>query len=249
MKISVVINTYNAEQHLDKVLESVKSFDEVVICDMHSTDRTIEIAQKYGCRIVYHAKEKYVEPARNFAIQQAQYDWILVVDADEVIPAALKEYLYNQLDKKDCPAGIFIPRKNYFMGRFMRIAYPDYNLRFVKKDATFWPPYIHSHPIIEGKIIKIPAKYVGLAMEHLANDRIEQILTKNNVYSSAEVVRRANQKVSIGHIIVSPFFRFIKLYFFKGGFRDGMPGFLFSIYKAQYKFDTLAKMAESQYRN
>lgn len=248
MKISVVINTYNAEQHLDKVLESVKSFDEVVICDMYSTDNTVEIAQKHGCRVVYHAKENYVEPARNYAIQQAQNDWVLVVDADEIIPSALKDYLYNQILNKDCPAGIFIPRKNYFMGRFMRLAYPDYNLRFVKKSATYWPPFIHSHPKIEGRIMKIPAKSIELAMEHLADDRIEQILAKNNVYSSAEVVRRANQRVNMSQILFSPLLRFLKFYLIKGGFRDGSAGFLFSMYKAQYKFDTLAKMAEYQYR-
>ncbi len=96
--------------------------------------------------------------------------------------------------------------------------------------------------------MKIPAKSIELAMEHLADDRIEQILAKNNVYSSAEVVRRANQRVNMSQILFSPLLRFLKFYLIKGGFRDGSAGFLFSMYKAQYKFDTLAKMAEYQYR-
>ena len=72
-KISVVINTYNAEQHLEAVLKSVQSFDEVLICDMESTDSTLEIARRYGCRIVSFPKKNYVsaEPARTFAIQSA----------------------------------------------------------------------------------------------------------------------------------------------------------------------------------
>ena len=85
-KISVVINTYNAEQHLQRVLDAVKDFDEVLVCDMESTDSTLEIAQKNGCRIVTFPKadHKSAEPARTFAIQSASSPWVLVVDADEM---------------------------------------------------------------------------------------------------------------------------------------------------------------------
>lgn len=65
MKISVVIQTYNSEQFLERVLNSVKEFDEIVVCDMYSTDRTIEIARKFDCKIVYHKKTDFCEPARN----------------------------------------------------------------------------------------------------------------------------------------------------------------------------------------
>ena len=91
-KISVVINTYNAEQHLAKVLDAVKDFDEIVICDMESTDSTLDIARQYGCKIVTFEKKDYtiVEPARNFAIQSATYPWVLVVDADEIVTPELR---------------------------------------------------------------------------------------------------------------------------------------------------------------
>ena len=89
MKISVVINTYNAEKHLRTVLDTVKDFDEVVICDMHSTDSTIAIAEQYGCKIVYCERAPYVEPARNYAIAQASHPWLLVIDADETVPEKL----------------------------------------------------------------------------------------------------------------------------------------------------------------
>jgi len=68
MTISVVIHTYNSEKYLEECLESVKSVEEIVICDMHSTDRTIEIAQKYGAKIVYHENLGFADPARNFAL-------------------------------------------------------------------------------------------------------------------------------------------------------------------------------------
>jgi glycosyltransferase involved in cell wall biosynthesis len=72
-KISVVINTRNAEQHLQQVLEAVKGFDEVLICDMESEDHTLDIARQYGCRIVTFERKNYniVEPAREFAIHEA----------------------------------------------------------------------------------------------------------------------------------------------------------------------------------
>ena len=135
MKISVVINTYNAEKYLERVLEAVKGFDEILICDMYSTDNTIPIAQKYNCTIIYHENTGYVEPARNYAIQSAKYPWVLVIDADEIVPPALKDFLYKRIQEENCPSGIRIPMKNYFMGRFMHCVYPSYLLRFVKKET------------------------------------------------------------------------------------------------------------------
>ena len=74
LKISVVINTYNASAHLATVMDSLTKFDEIVVCDMHSSDNTIDIAKGYGCRIVYQEKMSFVEPARNFAIQAASHN-------------------------------------------------------------------------------------------------------------------------------------------------------------------------------
>ena len=116
-KISVVINTYNAERLLKKVLESVKDFDEIVVCDMESTDATVEIACQHGAKVVTFPKadHKSAEPARTFAIQSAQSPWVLVVDADELVTPELRDYLYSRISQPDCPAGLYIPRKDYFM--------------------------------------------------------------------------------------------------------------------------------------
>ena len=96
-KISVVINTFNAEKHLQKVLDSVSGFDEILICDMESTDSTLDIAKRYNCKIVIFPNKGYLsaEPARTFAIQSAANNWVLVVDADELITNSLRQYLYN----------------------------------------------------------------------------------------------------------------------------------------------------------
>ena len=84
-KISVVINTYNASLYLEQVIEAVKSFDEIVVCDMESTDNTRDIARRNGCKVVTFPKadHKSAEPARTYAIQQASSKWVLVVDRSE----------------------------------------------------------------------------------------------------------------------------------------------------------------------
>ena len=97
--ISVVINTYNAEEHLAECLEAVKDFDEIVVCDMESTDHTVEIAKRYGCKVVTFPKGniRICEPARQFAIGSASHPWVLVVDADEIITPELRQYLYERV--------------------------------------------------------------------------------------------------------------------------------------------------------
>ena len=147
-KISVVINTYNAEQHLSACLEAVKDFDEVVVCDMESTDRTVEIANEHGARVVTFPKgeHKSAEPARTFAIQSATNPWVLVVDSDEIIIPELRAYLYHRIQEPDCPAGLYIARRNRFMGRYKCGTGHDYQLRFFVREGTVWPPYVHTFP-------------------------------------------------------------------------------------------------------
>lgn len=247
-KISVVINTYNAEKHLKVVVEAVKDFDEVLVCDMESTDSTLTIAREMGCRIVTFPKNgvSIVEPAREFAIHEAANEWVLVVDADEIVTPQLKDYLYRRIKEADCPDGIAIPRKNYFMGRFMHSCYPDYILRFFRKEVTHWPPVIHTSPVVEGRVERIPKKHKELAFEHLANDSVADILRKNNTYSDYEVVRRRHKNYGIGALIGKPLFRFFKSYFLKGGCRDGIPGLIHAKLDSMYQFTIVAKLMEER---
>lgn len=245
-KISVVINTYNAEKHLQKVLEAVKEFDEVLVCDMESTDGTLDIAREYGCRIITFPKNgvSIVEPAREFAIREAANEWVLVVDADEIVTPQLKDYLYRRIGEADCPDGIAIPRKNYFMGRFMHSCYPDYILRFFRKEVTHWPPVIHTSPVVEGSVERIPKARKELAFEHLANDSVADILRKNNTYSDYEVPRRRHKHYGIGALIGKPIFRFLKSYLLKCGFLDGIPGLIHAVLDSMYQFTIVAKLME-----
>ena len=249
-KISVVINTRNAEQHLQQVLEAVKGFDEVLICDMESEDHTLDIARQYGCRIVTFERKNYniVEPAREFAIHEARYDWVLVVDADEVVTPELKDYLYSRIKEVNCPDGLYIPRKNYFMGRFMRCHYPDHILRFFRKDKTHWPAIIHCVPEVDGRIEKIPAKHIELAFEHLANESVESIVNKTGQYTRNELERKQQKQYGVRTILWRPAWRFFRNYILKLGFRDGLPGLIRAGMDAFYQFVLVAKVIEKNKR-
>lgn len=246
MKISVVIHTYNSERFLRRVLESVKEFDEIVVCDMYSTDKTLEIAEEYRCKIVFFEKHPHAEPARNFAIHSASHEWVLVVDSDEVIPAALRHYLYKRIQEPDCPKGLWIPHKNYFLGKFMHGDYPGYILRFFWKEGSYWPPYVHTRVKVQGRVEYVPSKRKDLAFIHLADNPIDLKLRKINTYSDNEVVKRANQNFPYFKMIYAPAFRFIKAYFIKGGILDGKAGLVNAGMNAFYKFVTIAKIWESR---
>lgn len=247
-KISVVINTYNAEKHLQRVIDSCKTFDEIVVCDMESTDSTVAIAKKNGCKVVTFPKGtcKSAEPARTFAIQSASSKWVLVVDADELIPPRLHDYLYQHIAKSGCAEGLYIPRRNLFMGKELRCAYPDYQLRFFIKEGTEWPPYVHTFPKVNGRLERIPKGLRNLAMLHLADDSIHSIMEKDNRYSDNDVDKKAKKQYGVGALIWRPFWRFFKCYVMEGGWRDGKRGLIYAGLKGVYQFELVAKIIEKR---
>lgn len=246
--ITVIINTYNAEKHLEHVLESVKHFDEILLVDMESKDQTLTIAQNHGAHILTFPRGEHniVEPARQFAINHATHEWCLVVDADEIVSPQLHDYLYQIIQQPDCPDGLYIPRKNYFMGRFMYAYYPDYNLRFFRREKTTWPPIIHIQPQVAGSIGHIPANHKELALDHLADDTISQRLQKTDQYTDNELRKKALKHYPPLALIYRPLHRFLKSYFLKKGFLDGTPGFIRSCLDGYYQFIMIAKMFEAR---
>lgn len=245
-KISVVINTYNAEALLEKVIRAAQDFDEVLVCDMESTDNTVGIARRMGAHIVTFPKanHKSAEPARTFAIQSAANPWVLVVDADEIITPALHDYLYARIREAGCPEGLYIPRKGYFMHRLF--AYPDYQLRFFIREGTEWPPYVHTFPRVQGRVEHIPQNRRDLALVHLADDSIRTRLYKTNEYTDNEVLKKQGKHYGVFKLIFDPTFRFVKAYIFKGQIMKGVPGLINATLDAYYRFITIAKIIESK---
>lgn len=244
--ISIVINTYNAEALLAKTLNSVKDFDEIVVCDMESTDRTVDIAKSYGCRVVTFPRGNYniCEPARDIAIHSAKNDWVLVVDADEVVPSGLKECMQQMLDNEGHKDAYFVPRKNMFLGKFVKASFPDYQLRFLNQRKTTWPPTIHSHPKVDGSIGHLP-KDVDVALVH-SGLTISAQLRKLDIYTQNELIKKQKEKVTLWELIASPAFRFFRYYILKGACFQGKRGFIKACFSAHGKFYYLAKVYERQ---
>ncbi len=251
-KITVIINARNAADCIEPTLKSVGGgiFDEVLVCDMESEDATAEIARRYGCRVVTFPKAGHtcVEPARMFALQNASHDYVLVVDADEIVPRALRDYLYERLTEPEPPAGIRIPRRNYFLGRFMHGTYPDHILRFLRREGCRWAPHAHAIPQVEGRVESIPASRHDLAFIHVPRENMSVLLAKADAYTESERIRRRErgEQATLGKLMVKPAFVFFKLYILKGGFRDGTAGFIRAAYNSFYKFVSLSKMYEDR---
>lgn len=246
-KISVVINTYQAERYLRRVLESVRGFDEVVVCDMESRDGTVAVAREFGCRVVTFPKADHVsaEPARTFAIQSATSEWVLVVDADELVTDALRQYLYAYTEQEGHKCGLYIPRRNFSAGRWARSTYPDYQLRFFKREGAVWPPYVHTFPTVAGPVEHIAKEREDLAFIHLPRTVYEDI-DRMNRYSEDELRKRAGKHVTLAKLLCEPTFRFVKYYILKAGFRQGVVGFNYAVRAAIYKYFVLRKLWEAE---
>ena len=240
-KISVVINTYNAEAHLRRVLDSVRDFDEVVVCDMESTDGTVAIAKEYGCRVVTF-------PKGDFAVHSAMSEWVLVVDADEVVPAALRCYLYERIAEPGFGSALAVARQNLFMGR-PETSSPDYQLRFFQRDKCTWPPTIHSRPDIDGPVENIPASRRDLYLIHLDDPTIASRIDKMNRYTDYEVSKRAGRQYGPMKLLFRPVWFFVRSYVFGGGFLDGRRGLLRAYMKTVYQMTLLSKITEQQLKD
>ena len=251
MSISAVIHTYNSEKYLEECIQALLVLDEILICDMYSTDKTVEIAQKYGCKIVHHENIGFADPARNFAINETSGDWVFVVDSDEIIPQKLIDYLKDIINKPDCPDVVLIPRKNYAFGKFMCCQYPNLILRFFRKGKVTFSSSVHCTPNVktsQNKIHRIDPKRDDLAIIHYNYDTIESFISRSNKYTTLEIdkYKMRNIKFSLPYMVFRSFGEFIKRFFLKGGYKDGVHGFIFCNLMMFYEFMSYSKLWESE---
>lgn len=245
VKISAVINTYNSAKTLRLALESVKSLDEIVICDMYSTDETLAIAKEYGAKIVMFENCGFVEPARNFALSAASNDWCFVLDSDERAPVKLIDFMREATLQTEYDA-YNILRVEMHLGKPLRST--EENLRrFMRKSKTDWPKTIHSIPEIDGNVSP-PMKQRDLAMEHHVVFSVSDLIEKYNKYTDEEVDRKLNNKkyASLFRTCFSAFNYVLKIYIIKGAFRNGRVGFYHTAMMVMYKFYVLFKIWERQ---
>jgi glycosyltransferase involved in cell wall biosynthesis len=244
--ISVCVATYNAETYLDKCLSSVQWCDEIVVVDLGSTDRTLEIAESFNCRTVKRAWVPVVEMIRNEMISFCTSNWILLLDPDEVVPPMLADKL-RQVAVSDKVDAVSIPRKNYIFGRW--IAHSGWNkdrhIRFFRKGAVSWSTEVHHSSKSLGRMLELPdAEEYRLV--HLAYDSVTQFVQKLDRYTNAEAEKPANLRSgkSADEMMYAPFAELSRRYFCLEGYKDGVRGLAASMLMAFYWATTSLKVAE-----
>lgn len=243
IKLSVVIITFNEEKNIGRCLESVKEMaDEIVVVDSLSTDKTREICVSFGARFI---EQKFLgyQDQKNFAHNLATHDYVLSLDADEVLSPELYESIKKTKENFECDGYSFNRLTNY-NGEWIRYCgwYPDAKVRLVKKHLANWSGgNIHEHLAVQGKVGHLRGDLL-----HYSYDSIAQHVLQTNKYSSTEAQIRfeTGKRASIFKIVTRPPFQFFKDYFFKKGFLDGRYGFVICAINALYVLLKYAKMKE-----
>ncbi len=244
MSISALILTKNEEEMIEDCLRQLHFLNEIIVCDQNSTDKTREIAQKYTKNILRSNFEDFSKN-RNLLAKEAKGDWLLYVDADE----RLDEKLIDEI-KKAVIAGkysaFYISRKNIILGKWLRHGgwWPDYVPRLFKR-STFkeWQGKVHESPIIEGEFGRL--KYPIL---HYTARSLEKMLKKSTTWgkTEADLYTKLNTRVTILTIIKAMTFEFLRRYFAKRGFLDGIAGLIESLYQATHQAIVLTYLWEIQ---
>ncbi len=248
--ISVVINTLNEEKNLSRALSSVKNFaDEIVVVDMESQDRTVELAKKAGAKVYSHKKTGYVEPARNFAIGKTTSDWIFILDADEEVSTDLAKKIVKIVKDNNSKDFYRIPRKNIVFGKWLKHSrwWPDYNIRLFRKGSVVWSELIHSVPETHGTGEDLPdlEKY---SIVHHHYTSITQYLERMLRYTSvqAEDLVRSGYVFSWQDLIRRPNAEFLSRFFAGEGYKDGVHGLVLSCLQAFSELVLVVKVWEIQ---
>ncbi len=243
MKIAAVIITRNEERNIVRCLESVRFCDEIVVVDSGSSDSTCTLAARFTNKIFDRQWSNYADQ-RNFANQQVESDWVLSVDADEVVSDELRDELLSFKQKAPDGQAYTIPRKTFHFSRWIRYGgwYPNRLTRFFKKDAGQWKgDELHEYWEPLGALGDLSGHLLHYSFDDLA-DQVE----RNNRYSSlgAEKLRKQGKRFSFFRLTVKTMSKFIETYFLKRGFLDGYPGFIISVSAAYSVFLKWAKLWE-----
>lgn len=220
--LSVVIIALNAASQIEACLKSAAFADEIVVVDSGSRDDTREIALKYGARVL-HQDWLGFGRQKQFAVEQASHDWVLCLDADERVSDPLRASIVEALQAPRFQA-YRIPRCNRFMGRWLRHGegYPDWSLRLFDRRVANWS----EDEVHEKVLAPSPVGSLQGDLLHESQESLAAYLEKQNRYTSlqAEELGRRGKQATFGRLVASPLLRFVKFYFLRLGFLDGVPG-------------------------
>jgi glycosyltransferase involved in cell wall biosynthesis len=243
--ISVTIITLNEEANLPRTLASLKWADEVVVVDSGSTDRTVEIAKQAGAKVLHNNWKGYGQQ-KNFAQDQASHNWVLNIDADEVVSPESAVEIRQAIGNAEDIAGFYFPRKTFYIGRWIKHGgwYPNYLLRLADKRVSRWTePSVHEEWVAQGK-----TAYLKEPLLHYAFSSIQDQILTNLRFShlGSQDLKRTGQRPSLFKLILKPIGKFFETYLIKGGWKDGLAGLIISVNAAHSMFLKYAYLLESQ---
>lgn len=236
--ISIVLATYNEEKNLTDCLESVKNFaDEIIIVDGQSFDRTVEIAKKYNAKIKITTNKPIFHINKQMAIDMASSDWILQLDADERVTPELAKEIQSIINNPNLKFnGYWIPRKNWFLGRFLTKGgqYPDYTLRLYKNGKGRLPQIsVHEQAEVKGE-----TGYLKNPLIHIADPSFSRYIKRWGRYTNLIAKELEDQRIgynpfyALKYVIALPIWWFLLTYVRHKGFVDSWQGFVFSFFSS-----------------
>lgn len=249
--ISAVILTKNEESNIDRCLESLKWCDEIIVIDDYSEDQTLnriknyELRTKKKIRICQRRLEGNFSAQRNFGLEKASGEWILFVDADEVISAELASEIrtlkQNLRLKTSTLDGFYIKRNDFFLGRSLKYGETG-NISFIRlarKGTGKWVGNIHEEWQVKGKIGQLKNSIL-----HFPHPTISSFLSKINFYTDlvAQKWQREGKRVSFWQILVFPKGKFLQNYILRLGFLDGIPGLIIAMMMSFHSFLARGKL-------
>jgi len=243
MKLSAAVIAFNEEDKIADCVKSVSFADETVVVDSRSTDRTREIAQSLGARVVERDWPGHVEQ-KNFALSATSNDWVISIDADERVSQKLREEILKVLQNPEC-AGFAMPRKLFYINRWINHCgwYPARKLRLVKKSAAHWGGVDpHDTLMVEGTEKKLSGDLYHLSFDSIY-DHFKTIDHFTRV--GANEAHGKGRRTSVIDVTLRPAFTFFKMYLLKLGFLDGAPGFIVCVLSAFHtftKYDRLSSL-------
>jgi glycosyltransferase involved in cell wall biosynthesis len=243
--LSVYVIAYNDEPNMRPCLASVAGWaQELIVVDSHSTDRTAAIAAEFTDK-VYQVQFTGFGALRNQAVACCSHEWIFSLDTDERMTPGLQAEIRALLAQPTAADAYFVPRKNYFLGRWIKHCgwYPDYRQPqlFRKSRFRYRQELVHESFDCEGTLGYLSQP----ALQYPFRD-IDHYIAKQDRYSDLMARRMADEgrRFKPQHLVTHPLGAFLKMYGLRRGFRDGMPGLILSGLYGYYTFMKYAKFWE-----
>ena len=244
MTVAAVVITKNEAHNIGACLESLRWAHDVIVVDACSTDRTVDIARSYTPRVFIRPWPGY-GPQKNYGIDQATTDWVLIVDADERVTDGLRAEMSRVIGTvSEDIVGFEIPRRNFFYGRWIQGGglYPDYQLRLFRRQAGRYDDVLlHEHLRVEGRIDRLTAPLDHYSMPTI-KDHVRKMMGYTTLGAQEKLKRRST--VTAIDLAGSHVMTIVKTYFFRNGYRDGVHGVIVALFAGLHTFVKYAKAWE-----